>query len=87
MFAHSHDQSSPFCFLRQICTTEIAAEENNLSGPNLYAQYILTCSKCKESIIYQEKGQAIMDKVFHERFARHRVSLREEILSTREVTN
>ncbi len=87
MLAHSHDQSSLFTCYCLTCKIDFGAEEINLSGCNTYVQYTLTCNKCKDSIIYHEKGQAIMDKVFHERFARHRVSLREDLLVIREVTN
>ena len=83
------DQSSPLWFVQSCtdCNKDFEIEENNLFGCNTYVQYTLTCSKCKDSITYQEKGQAIMDKVFHERFAHHRVLLKEEILALREVAN
>lgn len=89
MFAHNIDQSCPLWFTQSCrdCNNDLEAVENNLFGCSPYVQYTLTCSKCKDSIVYQEKCQAIMDKVFHERFARHRVTLREEILAIMEVAN
>lgn len=89
MSSHSHvDQSSPkYVYNLRDCTNDFKEGEYNSCDCNTYVQYTLSCSKCKESLVYQEKGQATMDKVFHERFARHKVLLKGEILSIREVAN
>ena len=44
-------------------------------------QYILICNKCKDSITYFEKCEAIANKLFHERFMRHRVTMRVDVFT------